>query len=127
MANEQAENEFTNRVEAKLNAAAPGFDPTMIVTLIETLMELVSGFCGDQDATPEQAVEKVSKLSTFQRAALRARLKRNARERGVKDARRLSDITADAVEAVAKDSTPQERVAFAAYLKPLSGDEFTMI
>jgi hypothetical protein len=127
MADTQVENEFTNRVETKLSAASPGFDPAMITTLIDTLMELVSGFCGDKNATPEQAVENVSRLSTFQRAALRARLKRNARERGVKDARKLADITADAVETVAKEATPQERVAFAAYLKPMSDDEFSMI
>jgi hypothetical protein len=119
----QIENELMGRVQEELNQTAPGFDPTIIPTFIELLMSLFTN-CGGDPVTPEQAVEKVKKLSPFQQAMLRARLSNAAKRKKIKDARNLADKTADAVEKVAKASTPEERVAFATYIQNITSDDF---
>lgn len=121
----EAETVVVQRIESGLQEAAPGFDPLIITTMIELLMDLLSGMCGGDDITPEKAIEKAGNLTRFQQAALRSRLARKAREKGVRDARKISGIAADVATNVAKSSTAEERLEFAKYLKPLASDELT--
>lgn len=124
-----AEDVVVSRVKDKLEVVAPGFDPAIITTMIGLLTDLFAGCMNGNTTqlTPQEAVDKVSKMTPFQKSMLQSRLKRKAREDGVKDASHLAPIAAKAVVEVAKEATPEEQLAFAAHVLPIANSDFTMI
>jgi hypothetical protein len=78
---EAVEQEVVNRVTNVLRSS-PEFDPAIISVLIEMLTDLLAGCSKSaENATPEQAIERVKHLSVFERSMLKSRLKRKARGR----------------------------------------------
>ena len=105
-------------------------DPAIITTLIAMLTDLFASCFGGGTTTaltPDEAVDKVSNMTLFQKSMLKSRLKKRARDEGVRDAEKLSSLAVNAVTDVALEATPQERVAFAAHVLPIANSDFTMI
>lgn len=122
------ENELVSRVNTLLETEAPGFDPTIITTMMDLLMELLAG-CGQSSATitPDRAVERVKNLSGFEKSMLKSRLKKRARQNGVKDADNISPIAVNAVQCVAVSATPDEQYVFAKTVLNIASPDYEMI
>lgn len=120
----RAEDVFSQRVAEELEAASPGFDLSIIDTLFEVFNELVE-LCSNttKQATPEQVVAGVKNMSNFQKSRMVSRLKRRAKENGVRDAGIISGLAVSAVTKVAKSATKEEQLAFAARALNLSSSE----
>lgn len=124
---EAVEQEVVNRVTNVLKSS-PEFDPAIISVLIEMLTDLLAGCSKSaENATPEQAIERVKKLSVFERSMLKSRLKRKAKEASIKNASSLSEQAIQAVTEVAQSASPEERKVFAEYVLPLAKSDFEMI
>lgn len=123
-----AQSEFETRVTDELSATAPGFDPAIIPTMIELLMDLLSS-CGNkaESLKPEDAINRVKELSTFEQAMLKSRLKRRAKQNGIQDADNLVPKAIRAVRSVAADATPDEQVAFAKTVLNISSPDYEML
>lgn len=116
------EDVVVQRINDKLDAAAPGVSGLGISdTLIELLMDLLAS-CFNKP-TAEEAVTRVQNMSTFERKMLESRLTRRLKDRDVPDARRVASVACTACQQVAKEATPEERLAFAQHLLPMTNPE----
>jgi hypothetical protein len=112
----QALSGFTSRFETEARKSFPQLDPAITTTLIDFLMGLVTGCT--QQPTPEEAVARVKALGPFQQSALRARFARRVRADKIKNPDANATAAINAVVSVARASTPQEQIDFAASLLP---------
>mgnify|MGYP000938576841 CR=1 FL=1 len=119
---------LTSRINDQLELVAPGFDPAIISTMMELLMDLLSN-CGNKtsEMKPEDAVERVKNMSGFEQAMLKSRLKKRARQDGVRDADSIAPKAVKAVKIVATTASPEEQLEFAASVLNVSSPEYEMI